>query len=597
MTKILMTTFVAIMTSCAFANTPDIVTKNILNPKIYGEDAGSWLINGIRLSKKRSIDASEHGLLPNSDKDQSQVLREIFAKGASIRDIDTVYVPAGTYYIADQIRPLPGINVIPETEPLEGNNKPGDRKKGLNTNSTHVPAKPIVDGGLRSPNIVLFIADDVSPDFSCFGGQVRTPNIDALAAKGVRFDNAYVTASSCSPSRCSIITGRYPHNTGAPELHMDLPEGQFMFPEALKEAGYYSVLSGKWHMGEATRKAFDVVDAAHYPDDPTGAKNWVSLLRNRPEEQPFFTWFAAYDAHRPWEADEKETPHDPSQLLLPAGIPDTLLAREDFAAYCDEVRRFDRYVGHVVAELKKQGVYDNTLIILLADNGRPFPRSKTSLYDNGMKTPLIVSWPDGKINEGSASDSLVSAIDIAPAILEAVGLPVPSQLQGVSLLPICRNPKLKTREILFGERNWHVQRACGRMVRKGDWVYMRDYTPGCYSFQMVNHKDKAYAELLRLKGEGKLTSEQREIFSTDRPKEQLFNVIDDPQQLSNQAGNPERKEKMAFFRAALADWQEQTADNISAVEEMTPDRHDRETYERLYPGRRPPQNWTKTVVP
>jgi len=449
-------------------------------------------------------------------------------------------------------------------------------------------AKPVVEGTSRSPNVVLFIADDVSPDFSCFGGQVQTPNIDALAAQGVRFDNAYVTASSCSPSRNSIITGRYPHNTGAPELHMDLPEGQFMFPQALKEDGYYSVLSGKWHMGEATRPAFDVVNDVHYPDEPTGSENWIKHLRERPKNKPFFMWFAAFDAHRPWEPDAEETPHDPAKVLLPAGIPDTPLARADFAAYCDEVRRFDRYVGGVLNELKQQGVYENTLIILLGDNGRPFPRSKTSLYDAGMKTPLVVSWPDGQMKEGAASASLVSAIDIAPAILEAAGLPVPPQVQGVSLLPICRDPKLKTREVLFGERNWHVQRACGRMVRKGDWVYMRDFTPGCYSFQMVNHKDGAYAELLRLKAEGKLTPEQAEIFSINRPEEQLCNVADDPQQLTNQAGNPENKEKLEFFRAALSKWQEQTGDSIPAIEKMTPDRHDRETYERLFPGGRPP---------
>ena len=107
-------------------------------------------------------------------------------------------------------------------------------------------------------NVVLIMTDDLNDYIGAYGHPVvQTPNIDQLAAKGVRFDNAYVTASSCSPSRNSIITGRYPHNTGAPELHMDLPEGQFMFPQSLKDAGYYSVLSGKWHMGEATRPAFD----------------------------------------------------------------------------------------------------------------------------------------------------------------------------------------------------------------------------------------------------------------------------------------------------------------------------------------------------
>jgi len=445
----------------------------------------------------------------------------------------------------------------------------------------------IADASVERPNIVLIIADDISSDFNCFGGQVQTPHIDALAAGGVRFSNAYVTASSCSPSRNSIITGRYPHNTGAPELHMDLPEGQFMFPQALKEAGYYTVLSGKWHMGEATRPAFDVLDAVHYPDDPTGAANWIQILQERPNDQPFFLWYSALDAHRPWEPDTEATPHDPATLNLPVGIPDTPIARADFASYCDEVRRFDRYVGAVVAELKAQDVFDNTLILVLADNGRPFPRSKTTLYDYGMKTPLVVHWPEGKFKAGAVSESLVSSIDLAPAILEAAGLPLTSQLQGRSLLPICREPEVETRAFLFGERNWHVQRACGRLVRQGDWVYMRDYTPGSYSFQMVNHKDGSYAELLRLQAEDKLSAAEAEVFSTDRPEELLFNVAEDPNQLNNLAANPEHKQTLETLRGALNDWQTRTGDSIPELEQMTPDRHDRETYEGLYPGRRP----------
>ena len=445
----------------------------------------------------------------------------------------------------------------------------------------------ITGASTQRPNVVLIIADDVSADFSCFGGQVETPHIDGLALDGVRFDNAYVTASSCSPSRNSIITGRYPHNTGAPELHMNLPEGQFMFPQALKEAGYYTVLSGKWHMGEATRPAFDLLDAAHYPNDPTGAVNWIQILQQRPKDRPFFLWYSAFDAHRPWEGDAEARPHDPAALDLPVGIPDTPIARADFASYCDEVRRFDRYVGAVVAELKAQEVFENTLILVLSDNGRPFPRSKTSLYDSGMKTPLVAHWPEGRFQAGAVSDSLVSSIDLAPAILEAAGLPLAAQLQGHSLLPICRDPEVETRDLLFGERNWHVQRACGRLVRQGDWVYMRDFTPGSYSFQMVNHEDGAYAELLRLRAEGELSAVQSEVFSTDRPEELLFNVSDDPDQLNNLAANPEHRQILLTLRRALDDWQARTGDSIPEWDQMTPDRHDRETFERLYPGGRP----------
>ena len=445
----------------------------------------------------------------------------------------------------------------------------------------------ITGASTQRPNVVLIIADDVSADFSCFGGQVETPHIDGLALDGVRFDNAYVTASSCSPSRNSIITGRYPHNTGAPELHMNLPEGQFMFPQALKEAGYYTVLSGKWHMGEATRPAFDLLDAAHYPNDPTGAVNWIQILQQRPKDRPFFLWYSAFDAHRPWEGDAEARPHDPAALDLPVGIPDTPIARADFASYCDEVRRFDRYVGAVVAELKAQEVFENTLILVLSDNGRPFPRSKTSLYDSGMKTPLVAHWPEGRFQAGAVSDSLVSSIDLAPAILEAAGLPLAAQLQGHSLLPICRDPEVETRDLLFGERNWHVQRACGRLVRQGDWVYMRDFTPGSYSFQMVNHEDGTYAELLRLRAEGELSAVQLEVFSTDRPEELLFNVSDDPDQLNNLATNPEHRQMLLTLRSALDDWQARTGDSIPELDQMTPDRHDRETFERLYPGGRP----------
>ncbi|MBK1875468.1 sulfatase family protein [Pelagicoccus mobilis] len=437
------------------------------------------------------------------------------------------------------------------------------------------------------PNVVLIIGDDVSPDFSCYGGQVETPHIDQLAKGGLLFENAYVTASSCSPSRCSIITGRYPHNTGAPELHMPLPEGQFMFPQALKNAGYYSVLSGKWHMGEATRPAFDVVDDIHYPDEPTGAANWVRHLQERPMDNPFFMWFAALDAHRPWEADTEERPHDPSRVMVPAGVPDTPIARTDMASYYDEVRRFDRFVGDVVEELKTQEVYENTLIIVLADNGRPFPRSKTSLYDGGMKTPLVVHWPEGQFEEGARSGSLVSAIDIAPAILEVAGLPTPSRVQGVSFLPICRDSKTQTRDLLFGERNWHTQIGCGRMVRWGDFVYMRDFTPESYSFLMVNAAKASYADLLRLKPSGKLRPEEDEIFSVNRAEELLFDVSKDPKQVRNLVGNPEMNATLENMRAMMDEWQERTGDSIPELENMTPDRHDRVSYERLYPGPRP----------
>lgn len=462
------------------------------------------------------------------------------------------------------------------------------KKKWLTAAIGAMALQAVSETDTERPNIVLLIGDDMSPDFGCFGGPVHTPNIDRLAADGLRFENAYVAASSCSPSRSSIITGRYPHNHGAPELHIDLPEGQFLFPQALKDSGYYCVQSGKWHMGDYAEQAFHHVYKFEGAPDPGREGRWVRCLQERPKNQPFFAWFSAFDAHRPWEPDPEAPAHDPAGVVLPAGIPDTPLCRQDLASYYDEIQRFDRYVGKVVDELKRQGVFENTLVMIFADNGRPFPRSKTSLYDNGMKTPLIVHWPNGPVAEGAVSESLASAIDLAPTLLEIAGLPVPPQVQGVSLLPVLENPSVTVREYVFGERNWHLQRACGRMVRWKNYVYIRDFTPGCYSFQMVDSDVGTYAELLRLKAEGQLTSVQAETFSTNRVEEMLFNVSSDPQQIRNLADNPERRDLLNQFRSLLAEWQDQTGDSIPAVQEMTPDRHDRQTFERLYPGRRPP---------
>ena len=166
------------------------------------------------------------------------------------------------------------------------------------------------------PNVILFIADDVSwNDVGCYGNTAaRTPHIDALASQGIRFDKAFLTASSCSPSRSSIITGRYPHNNGkAAELHQAISGHLPWFPELLHDAGYYTALSGKHHMTttaseagpDARPRAFDHVDSGQTKDNTGGHANWVKIVQHRPHEKPFFFWFASNDAHRRWDADRQ----------------------------------------------------------------------------------------------------------------------------------------------------------------------------------------------------------------------------------------------------------------------------------------------------
>ncbi|MHB1179921.1 MAG: sulfatase-like hydrolase/transferase, partial [Daejeonella sp.] len=234
----------------------------------------------------------------------------------------------------------------------------------------------------KKPNIIYIIADDVSwDDIGCYGNPaVRTPNIDKIAKQGIRFDNVYLTASSCSPSRNSIISGRYPHNTGAAELHTPLPAEKIPFPLLLKESGYYTVQAGKSHFGTPALRAFD--KAYEGKEGGTGGEErWVKCLQERPKDKPIFAWFAAFDAHRPWQADDFGTPQDPAKVVVPPYLSDTEATRKDIASYYNEIARFDFYIGEVMQELKRQGIEKNTLIMIMADNGRPFPRSKTRVYD------------------------------------------------------------------------------------------------------------------------------------------------------------------------------------------------------------------------
>ena len=437
------------------------------------------------------------------------------------------------------------------------------------------------------PNIILFIGDDISVnDFGCYGHPtIQTPNIDRLASQGVRFTNAYLTTSSCSPTRTSLITGRWPHNTGAPELHManphlvDLPQ----FPNELRKAGYYTAQAGKWHFNGDATKSFDT----RHNSRPSGGEKWVQCLQDRPKSKPFFMWYAAYDAHRGWDQPLSAGPHGPDDAHVPPYQVDGTETRNDLAHYYNEVHRFDMNIDRVVAELKRQGVYENTVIIVMADNGRPFPRDKTWLYDSGIKTPLIVHWPE-KLRKSSLPTSLVSVIDLVPTILELANVACPPTVQGVSLVPLLLNPNDCVRDFVFAEHNWHTQRYHERMVRYGDFVYIRNNLPSLIGFNIVHYNTygklaPAYSELVERWRAGDATAAQQQVMAKPRPEEMLFNVARDPHQLNNLADQPEYAAMLNALRATLRQWTEETGDTIPKLNDMTPDRNDRSTWEPI-PG-------------
>lgn len=422
------------------------------------------------------------------------------------------------------------------------------------------------------PNIIFFIADDWSQeDVACYGNPtIQTPNIDALAADGRRFDNAYLTTSSCSPTRASIITGRYPHNTGAPELHSALPDTQIRFPELLRQAGYYTVLSGKNHIFRGKEdRAFDVYSRGGHP---AGAEDWVEQLQNRPKDKPFFFWFAAYDGHRGWSINDKAPIYDPKEVIVPPYLVDTPIVRQDLANYYHEISRFDYYIGQVKAELKRQGIFENTLIVISSDNGRPFPRDKTYLYDSGVKTPWVVHYPP-LIQEPAATDSFVSVIDLSATCLELAGVDITEVIQGQSFVPILKDPRAVVRELVFAEHNWHVYQSHERMVRFGDYLYIKNNYPEIPN--LGHESDMVYPsgkQLWQAHAAGETLWHQQQVFAQPCPPEQLFQVSRDPHQLWNLADLPAYADALNQARRLLAEWTEQTGDSIP--ENPTPDRRD-----------------------
>lgn len=274
-------------------------------------------------------------------------------------------------------------------------------------------------------------------------------------------------------------------------------------------------------------------------------------------------WFASYDAHREWGPNKFSGTHQPSQLKPPFYLSDGDETKADLAKYYDEIKRFDFYIGEVVQELKAQKELDNTLIIIMSDNGRPFPHSKTRVNDRGMKTPFVMHWPKGIKNKNVSSKSLISAVDIAPTLLTLAGIESPAQFQGHSFAKLLIDPELDFRNHLFAEHNWHDYEAHERMVRNNNYMYILNSRP----MQPQNGPADAvgspsFKELEILKDQGKLSAIQADVFMVPRPYEELYDYSMDPLQLLNVASLPEYAETLKSMRKILNQWMKETSDNI-----------------------------------
>jgi arylsulfatase A-like enzyme len=420
------------------------------------------------------------------------------------------------------------------------------------------------------PNFIIFIADDLAWDDSGAYGrpQVGTPTIDRLAREGMRFTNAFLTCSSCSPSRASIITGRYPHNTGAEQLHWPLPAEQTTFMELLRSSGYWTAAAGKWHLGNEAQGKLDVVAQGR-------ADRWLPTFRQRPAGKPFCMWLASTDPHRPYKPGATEPPHDPAQVVVPPYLPDVPETRAELALYYDATSRLDRDMGQVLDELDRAGLAENTFVLFISDNGRPFPRCKTTVYDSGVKTPFIIRWPR-HVAAGTTCASLVSSIDIAPTITELAGVPRSATFQGVSLVPLLADPHATVRSYIVAEHNWHDYTAYDRAVRTERFEYIRN---GYLDLPPTPPADAVggttFQAMRRLRDEEKLDPAQRACFQKPRPAEELYDLQSDPDESHNLAADPKYRGELDKLRKILDHWQRETHDRMPSV--RTPDEFDRET--------------------
>ncbi|QDV84695.1 sulfatase [Planctomycetes bacterium TBK1r] len=459
---------------------------------------------------------------------------------------------------------------------------------GIGLGTGPLPAAP--------PNLVLIIADDMNwDDCGAYGHPaIRTPNIDRLATEGLRFEHAYLTTNSCSPSRSSILTGKYPHNTGAEQLHWPLPEGNGTFSAELQKLGYYTAAAGKWHLGDAVRDHFDRIYEAStagfvlpsgedgqppkmIAKQPSGCEDWEQAIEDRPPDRPFFLWLAALDPHREYTDGALDPPHRAEDVIVPAHLPDTADVREDLRLYYDEIGRLDTYVGKVVAKLQQQGVADNTLILFISDNGRPFPRDKTTLYDGGIRTPWIVRWPH-VVKPGITTDALVSAVDIAPTFLELAGATSSLATEGQSFVRVLDDPTLSHREFAFAEDHWHDYEDHARSVMTQRYKLIRnDYIDLPPTPSADAGRGLSWQNMLRLQQQGKLLPHQQTCFRAPRDKWELYDLQRDPGELHNRIHDPAYQSVRDRLTIALEDWTKRTGDYLPT--RRTPDEFDRVTGE------------------
>jgi arylsulfatase A-like enzyme len=441
------------------------------------------------------------------------------------------------------------------------------------------------DTDARRPNLVWFVVDDMSPNFSCYGeSAIETPNIDRLAREGTLFRSAFSTAPVCSASRSALITGMYQtsigahnHQSGRGAFKIHLPSGVEPIPAILKRHGYYVAIGGPLATGTSLGKTdynFEWDRSIYDGNDWAG----------RRVGQPFFMQVqlhgGKYREGKNWaelSARELGTPTDPAKVKLPPHYPRDAILINDWANYLDAVRLTDKQVGEVIRRLETEHILDQTIVVFTTDHGISHARGKQFLYDEGTHVPLIIRGPG--IAGGTERRDLVEHIDIAPTSLGRVGFAIPGIIQGRDVL----SPTYAPRDAVFAARDRcdeTVERI--RSVRTERFKYIRNDYPRRPHLQPNRYKDaKRIVQRLReLHKLGELDPlQERLLFSPTRPMEELYDLLSDPFELRNLADDPAARSTLLALRGRVQRWIIDTGDQGQTPESQS--RYESEMQEHL----------------
>jgi arylsulfatase A-like enzyme len=425
----------------------------------------------------------------------------------------------------------------------------------------------------RRPNILWLTCEDMSPHLGCYGDfTVPTPNLDRLAAEGVRYTRAFGVYGVCAPNRHALILGMYPTSTGAgamrtwkrtSALHMikdpellaiptyeatPPPEAK-CFTEYLRAAGYYCANNVKTD--------YQFRDPITAWDDSSRQAHW----RNRPDPaMPFFAVFNNTTTHESGTFKPR-SPRvvDPAKIEVPPYYPDTPTVREDLARHFDNITAMDKWAGQMMQELADDGLLEKTIVFFFSDHGDGVPRAKRWVYDSGIRVPLIVRWPD-KAGAGTVCEELVSFVDFAPTALSLAGLPIPKHMEGQAFLGGQRSAPRKY-VYAFRDRMDPAPETL-RAVRDNRFKYIRNYRPDLPYIGFIPYRNQAamMQELLQSIESGNLGRDQWQFWAKEKPLEELYDTAADPHEIHNLAGDPRYFARLAELRDAHEAWKARFGD-------------------------------------